>query len=402
MSASLRTWCDTTLSDLRAVNRFRRRRIINGAHAPVVDVDRQRCINFCSNDYLGLAADPRLAARLGDAAQRVGTGSAASQLVTGYNAEHAALEAELADWVGCERALLFANGYAANIGVITALIGKRDHLVADALNHASLIDGARLSGACKQIYPHGNAVAAAAVLAECRHGHRLLVSDSVFSMDGDTAPLAELAEAAEQHDAWLMVDDAHGLGVFGDDGAGRVAEAGLTSSRAPLLLATLGKSVGVSGAFLAGDDAVIEAVLQRARSLIFSTAPSPALAAAAREGVSLARGGDTRRAHLHALIARFRSAMRACDLPLGCSDSPIQPLIVGDERAALDLSEALLAQGYLVGAIRPPTVAPGTSRLRITLTAAHDESQVDGLVDAIDTAVRRLELRRDALARVGS
>lgn len=372
MSASLRTWCDTTLSDLRAVNRFRRRRIINGAHAPVVDVDRQRCINFCSNDYLGLAADPRLAARLGDAAQRVGTGSAASPR------------------------------RAANIGVITALIGKRDHLVADALNHASLIDGARLSGACKQIYPHGNAVAAAAVLAECRHGHRLLVSDSVFSMDGDTAPLAELAEAAEQHDAWLMVDDAHGLGVFGDDGAGRVAEAGLTSSRAPLLLATLGKSVGVSGAFLAGDDAVIEAVLQRARSLIFSTAPSPALAAAAREGVSLARGGDTRRAHLHALIARFRSAMRACDLPLGCSDSPIQPLIVGDERAALDLSEALLAQGYLVGAIRPPTVAPGTSRLRITLTAAHDESQVDGLVDAIDTAVRRLELRRDALARVGS
>lgn len=379
----LADYCRQRVEAVRAADRFRRRRIIEGAHAPLVVADGQRCVNFCSNDYLGLACEQALSKRMAEAARHVGTGSAASQLVTGHNAEHAALEAELADWVGRERALLFATGYAANVGVVSALMGKQDHIVADALNHASLIDGARLSGAHKHVYAHADAGAAKAALAHAAAGHRLLATDSVFSMDGDTAPLAALADLASRHEAWLAVDDAHGLGVFGDRGAGRVAEAGLTSRQVPIVLATLGKSVGAAGAFVAGDHDVIEAILQSARSLIFSTAPPPALAAAAREGVAMARSGDDRRAHLKLLIARFRDGARALDLPLGVSDSPIQPLIVGDEARALAISDDLLAQGYLVGAIRPPTVAPGTSRLRITITAGHSEAQVDGLLEAL-------------------
>jgi len=264
-------------------------------------------------------------------------------------------------------------------------VGKADHVVADARNHASLIDGARLSGAAKHIYGHGDVEDAAACLAGLGEvsGNRLLVTDSVFSMDGDTAPLAALAEQAHAHDAWLMVDDAHGLGLFGPQGAGRVAEAGLDAARVPVLTGTLGKSVGAAGAFVAGDADVIELILQRARSLIFSTAMPPAVAAAARCGLSLARAGDDRRAHVHALVARFRARLAAADVALAASDSPIQPVIVGDERAALALSRALAEQGYLVGAIRPPTVAPGTSRLRVTLTAAHSATQVDGLCDAL-------------------
>jgi len=387
MSDSLAAYCRARLDSVRDAGRFRRRRVIEGGHAPVVVADGKRCVNFCSNDYLGLAAEDGLAERMGRAARDVGTGSAASQLVTGYNAEHAALEAEVADWVGRERALVFATGYAANVGVLSALVGKRDHIVADALNHASLIDGARLSGARKHIYRHGDTAAAREQLSACEEGHRLLVTDSVFSMDGDTAPLATLSGLAAGHDAWLAVDDAHGLGVFGDEGAGAVAEVGLCSVQAPILLATLGKSVGAAGAFVAGDDVVIETILQSARSLIFSTAPPPALAAAAREGVARARAGDDRRRHVHALIARFRNGMKVLGLPLSASDSPIQPLVLGDETTAVRASDALLARGYLVGAIRPPTVAPGTSRLRITLTAGHTEAQVDGLLEALAEAI---------------
>ena len=376
--------------------------MIAGAHGPEVVADGRRCINFCSNDYLGLAADPTLSRRLAAAADELGTGSAASQLVTGHNAEHAALEAELADWVGRERALVFATGYAVNVGVISALMGKRDHIVADALNHASLIDGARLSGAAKHVYAHADAGAADAALRACEGGNRLLVTDSVFSMDGDTAPLAALADRARARDAWLAVDDAHGLGVFGPGGAGRVAESGLGSDRVPLLLATLGKSVGAAGAFVAGDDDVIEAILQSARSLIFSTAPPPALAAAARTGVASARAGDDRRRHLHGLIARFRRGAAELDLPLETSDSPIQPLVLGAEARALTLSDALLAGGYLVGAIRPPTVAPGTSRLRVTLTAGHSAAQVDGLLAALSDAIHDGAARRRSPARASA
>ncbi|ERJ17849.1 8-amino-7-oxononanoate synthase protein [Salinisphaera shabanensis E1L3A] len=394
MTQTLAAYCRERVAVVRAADRFRRRRVIEGAHGSVVVADGQRCVNFCSNDYLGLASEPALARRMARAGEQLGTGSAASQLVTGHNAEHAALEAELADWVGRERALLFSTGYAANVGVISALMGKADHVVADALNHASLIDGARLSGAQKHVYVHADADDAARQLAACGTGNRLLVTDSIFSMDGDTAPLSALAEQAAEHSAWLAVDDAHGLGVFGPQGGGRVAEARLDSQRVPLLLATLGKSVGAAGAFVAGDDVVIEAILQSARSLIFSTAPPPALAAAAREGVALARAGDRQRVHLMALIERFRHGARALGLPVSDSDSPIQPLLLGDEAQALAASDALLARGFLVGAIRPPTVAPGTSRLRITLTAGHDEAQVEGLLAALAAAVAPVTANR--------
>ncbi|MDA3921760.1 MAG: 8-amino-7-oxononanoate synthase [Salinisphaera sp.] len=390
MSQSLHRYCEERLATIDAAGRMRRRRVVEGSHGVLIRVDGVDCLNFCSNDYLGLAADPRLAAALGEAASSVGTGSAASQLVTGYNAEHAALETELADWVGRERALLFSTGYGANVGTISALLGKRDHIVADALNHASLIDGSRLSGAAKHIYAHADAEAAEHSLRCCESGHTLVLTDSVFSMDGDTAPLNRLADLATEHEAWLAVDDAHGLGVFGQAGAGRVAEAGLGSAEVPLLMATLGKSVGAAGAFVAGDHAVIETIAQSARSLIFSTAMPPAVAAAARCGVAISRAADAERAHLHALIARFRAGMVRQGLSLGHSDSPIQPLIVGPETLACALSEALLADGFLVGAIRPPTVAPGTSRLRVTLSAAHDAAQVDALVAALGQAWQRV------------
>ena len=399
MSQSLRAFVSGRLKTVGDSGRMRRRRVVEGSHGVHLRVDGVDCLNFCSNDYLGLASDARLSDALSRAAGKVGVGSAASQLVTGYNAEHAALEAELASWVGRERALLFSTGYAANVGTISALLGKADHIVTDALNHASLIDGSRLSGATKHIYAHADAEAAEVALADCGTGHRLLITDSVFSMDGDTAPLAALADLADTHDAWLAVDDAHGLGVFGPQGAGRVAQAGLDSHRVPLLLATLGKSVGAAGAFVAGDADVIEAIAQSARSFIFSTAMPPAIAAAARTGVAVARAADAERAHLHALIMYFRRAMAHADIPLGVSDSPIQPLIVGPEDLACALSDALLAAGFLVGAIRPPTVAPGTSRLRITLSAAHDFAQVDALIDALQAAWHRLMPAHDVVSR---
>lgn len=387
MSDGLRRELRERLARIEARDLYRRRRLIEGAHGATARVDGRACVNFCSNDYLGLAAHPALAGAMRRAAEEVGVGSGASQLVTGHNREHAMLEAELADYVGREAALLFSTGYAANMGAIAALMGRGDTIVSDALNHASLIDGARLSGAAKAIYPHADAAAAAARLEAAGSGHRLLLTDGVFSMDGDRAPLPELADAAARHAAWLMVDDAHGLGVLGPEGAGAVAAAGLDSGRVPILVGTLGKSLGAAGAFVAGDAELIDYLVQSARTLIFSTAPPPAVAAAARAGLRLAREDSARREHLFALLARFRRGARELGLPVGDSETPIQPLVLGGERAALAASDALLDRGYLVAAIRPPTVPAGTARLRITLTAGHSEAQVDGLLEALAAAV---------------
>lgn len=387
---SLTTTLREELERIRAAGRYRRRRVIAGAHGVLLQVDGQLLVNFCSNDYLGLSTHPELVAALSAAAQQTGVGSGAAQLITGYNAEHAALEQELAEYVQRPRALLLSTGYQGNMGVIASLVGKADAIFSDQLNHASLIDGCRLSGAQVHRYAHADAAAMETPLAAATTGRKLIVTDAVFSMDGDCAPLAALAKAAQRHDAWLMVDDAHGLGTTGPQGRGSVVAAGLGVDEVPIYTATLGKSLGGFGAFVAGSEDLIDYCINAQRTFIFTTAPPPAVAAAARVGLRLARTEQWRRQQLQDLIARFRERALRKGLPVSDSITPIQPLIVGAETRALALSASLQEAGYLVSAIRPPTVAPGTSRLRITLSTAHNHAQVDGLVDALSGAWERL------------
>lgn len=389
--SDLRTALGRKLEDIRAASLYRQRRVLGQGHGAVVQMGGQRYLNFCSNDYLGLAQHPELQAALAHASGRAGTGSGASQLITGHNREHAALEEELADCCGTERALYFSTGYAANVGTLEALLGRNDAVIADELNHASLIDGVRLSKAEKRIYPHLDAIKATGKLSWPCEGNRLLLTDSVFSMDGDLAPLKTLGTVAKRTGAWFMVDDAHGFGVLGQGrGAFEGERPGKSHTAVPMpdvYVATLGKAAGAAGAFVAGSRELIEYLIQKARSYVFSTAPPPAVAAAARAGLSLLREEHWRRERLQAHVIRFRRGARALGLPIGESRTPIQPLILGSPEAALAMSEALLRQGILVSAIRPPTVPEGTARLRITLTAGHDDEQVDRLLDGLAACV---------------
>ena len=353
-------------------------------------------VNFCGNDYLGLARDPRLTAALTAAAAHWGVGSGASHLVTGHTREHHQLEEELAAFTGRESALLFSTGYMANVGVISALCGRGERLLQDRLNHASLIDGARLSGGRLLRYRHNDVADAARLLAPAEGATEagsavLIATDGVFSMDGDVAPVAGLAALAQQHQAWLLVDDAHGLGVLGAHGGGVLELAGLSAQQVPLLVGTLGKALGTFGAFVAGERDLIDYILQRARSYIYTTALPPAVAAATRAALTLVRDEPWRRDRLQGLIARFRAAALREGLALGDSQTPIQPVLLGDAARALAASVALQQAGYWVTAIRAPTVPAGTERLRITLSAAHDEAQVDGLVAALAGALHGLE-----------
>ncbi|MFA5941323.1 MAG: 8-amino-7-oxononanoate synthase [Sinimarinibacterium sp.] len=378
------------LEQIRAADLYRLRRVIDGAHGAQIRVDGRDCINFCSNDYLGLASDPRIAAAAQRALGESGTGSGAAALVSGYNREHRALEEELAAFLQRPRALLFSTGWAANLGALRALLSKDDVLIADELNHASLIDGGRLSGAEYLRVAHADVRAfeqALSGVARREARVTLLVSDGVFSMDGDLAPLPELTQLCAAHDAALMIDDAHGFGVLGPGGRGIVEH---FATRPPdIHVATLGKSLGCAGAFVAGSDDLIEYLVQRARSWVFSTAPPPAIAAAARAALRIVAGpeGQERRKRLRAIIARFRDGCRQLDVSLSESATPIQPLVIGAEAPALALSRALLDAGLWVAAIRPPTVPRGTSRLRITFSAAHTDEQVDRLVEALAKAV---------------
>lgn len=374
------------LQRIREAQLYRVRRAVDGAHGVNINVDGKPCLNFCSNDYLGLASDPRVAEAARRALAESGTGSGAAALVSGYNREHRALEEELAAFLGRPRALLFSTGWAANLGVLRALLGKGDMLIADELNHASLIDGGRLSGAQYIRAAHANLCSYQQALAHSRSGETLLVSDSVFSMDGDLAPLKELAALGAASNATLMIDDAHGLGVLGDDGRGAVNAAGLGVDDVPVYVATLGKSLGAAGAFVAGSENLIEYLIQRARSWVFSTAPPPAIAAAARASLKIIQAEPQRRAQLFANIKRLRDGAAQLGIGLGDSATAIQPLIVGDEGRALALSRALYERGLWVAAIRPPTVPRGTSRLRITLSAAHTPAQIDLLLDALARA----------------
>jgi 8-amino-7-oxononanoate synthase len=357
--------------------------VIAGRHGAEMEVDGRHCVNFCSNDYLGLAGDPRVAAAAVRALADCGTGSGAAALISGYNREHRLLEEALAAFTGRPRALLFSSGWAANCGVLRALLDKSGTLVADELNHASLIDGGRLSGARYVRVAHRDLAGFGAALAESEGMPTVLATDSVFSMDGDVAELTDLARLCGRFEATLMVDDAHGFGVLGERGQGAPG-----ADRADVYMATLGKALGVSGAFVAGSEALIEYLVQRARSWVFSTAPPPALAAAAREALRIQRDEPGRRARLFESIARFRSGAAQLGIPVGDSATPIQPIVLGDERRVLAASAALLARGFWVAAIRPPTVPKGTARLRVTLSAAHESAQVDALLEALAAALR--------------
>jgi 8-amino-7-oxononanoate synthase len=365
----------------------RRLRTVEAADGAYVTIAGKRLLNFASNDYLGLAQHPALHEALIDAASRWGVGATAAPLLGGRREEHAALEEALARWTGRERALLFSDGWAANLGTIAALLDRDDVCVEDKLNHASLIDAARLAGCELKRYPHADIDGARRQLESRPDAAAILATDGVFSMDGDVAPLADLAALCRRQQATLMIDDAHGLGVLGPDGAGSVAEAALTQDDAPILMATLGKALGVAGAFVAGSAALIDALVQNARTFVYATALPPALAAAARRAMDVARFESWRRDRLARLIVHFRSAAEANGLTLLPSRTPIQPLAIGANAAALAVAMKLEDVGFYVPAIRPPTVPQGKARLRIALTALHAESDIERLVDAIAGAL---------------
>jgi 8-amino-7-oxononanoate synthase len=370
------------LAQRRREGLYRRRRIVEGPAGARVRIDGRELLNFCSNDYLGLAAHPRLIGATVAATREWGVGSGAAHLITGHSRAHHELEAALADFTGRPRALLFSTGYMANIGIAQALVGRGDLVCEDRLNHASLLDGGLLSGARLRRYAHADALA----LSECLKsdaGNRLVMTDGVFSMDGDVAPLHALCAVAREHDAWLMVDDAHGLGVLGPDGGGSVAEAGLGIDEVPVLMGTLGKAFGCFGAFVAGSEVLIETLIQLARTYVYTTASPPAVAAAGLEALKLVRQEAWRREKLAELTAAFRDGCKEAGVELMPSHSPIQPVVVGDSREAVRHSELLADAGYLLQAIRPPTVPRHTARLRVTLSAAHELDQVRGLVAAI-------------------
>ena len=371
------------LSERRATHRYRHRRVLETPQLPELVVDGKSYLAFCSNDYLGLANHPAVIKSLQSAAERFGVGSGASHLVNGHSSEHHALEEELAAFCGRERALLFSTGYMANLGAITALVGQGDAVFEDRLNHASLLDAGLLSSARFQRFLHNDLDNLQTRLEKTEAARKLIVVDGVFSMDGDFAPLPQLAQLAQQHNAWLMVDDAHGFGCFGQRGGGTAEHFGLTQAQLPILMGTLGKAFGTFGAFIAGSEVLIETLIQFARPYIYTTAMPPAVAAATRTSLQLLQQESWRREHLQQLIAHFRRGAAEIGLQLLDSASPIQPIILGDEARALAFSEELAARGFLVIAIRPPTVPVGSSRLRVTLSAAHSVAQVDALLNAL-------------------
>ncbi len=377
------------LASRHAEDLYRLRPLLDSPQGPEVVVDGQRLLAFCSNDYLGLASHPEVIRALREGAERWGVGGGASHLVIGHSAPHHQLEEALAAFTRRPRALLFSTGYMANLAVVTAVIGRGDTVLQDRLNHASLLDAGLLSGARFSRYLHNDTASLAARLDKAE-GDTLVISDGVFSMDGDLADLPGLSAAARARGAWLMVDDAHGFGVLGAGGGGCVEHFALGLEEVPVLVGTLGKAFGTAGAFVAGSEELIETLIQFARPYIYTTSQPPAVACATLKSLQLLRDEGWRRQHLRNLIVRFRRGAQELGLTLMDSPTPIQPLLVGDSGRAMRLSARLRERGLLVGAIRPPTVPAGTARLRITLTAAHDEAQVDRLLDGLALAWREL------------
>lgn len=370
------------LQQLKAKNLFRHRRLLQSPQGVEINIDGQRLISFCSNDYLGLAADPRVIEAMQWGARQYGVGSGASHLVTGHAEPHHQLEKELAEFVGAERALLFSTGYMANLGVVTALMDRHGLIVEDKLNHASLIDAARLARAEVKRFAHADSNQAAALL-EGDASSRLIATDAVFSMDGGIAPLVKLRDIADTNGAWLLADDAHGFGVLGVNGRGSFSAAGTKLGDPVIYMGTLGKALGTFGAFVAGSEHLIETLIQRARTYIYTTALPPAIAEASRASLRIVREEDWRRERLQQCLAQFQQGVADLGLSILPSKTAIQPLVLGSEADALAAAELLQQQGILVPAIRPPTVPTGSARLRITFSALHESHHVDQLLQAL-------------------
>lgn len=371
------------LTQLESDGLKRRRRTLETPCGPAARVNGRDLISFCSNDYLGLASDPALIEAACAGARQWGVGSGASHLVSGHQAPHEALEQRLASFTGFPKALLLSTGFMANLGIVPALVGRGDAVFADKLNHASLIDAVQLSRADSQRYPHGDLATLERLLSKSTARRKLILTDAVFSMDGDLAPLPALLELAERFDAWLVIDDAHGFGVLGPQGRGALAHFAMPHAERIIYMGTLGKAAGASGAFVAGSETVVEWLLQRARTYIFTTGSSPLIACALLASLELIEHGDTRRAHLQQLTAQLRDGLANTRWQLITSPTAIQPIIIGDNHEALRVANALYERGLWVPAIRPPTVPKGTARLRVSLTAAHNAGQVKQLVDVL-------------------
>ena len=366
---------------------YRHRTNVASGCDSVLQVEGKSLVNFCSNDYLGLAGHPDIAVALKSAVDQYGTGSGASHLISGHSTAHQQLEEQLAEFTGRPRALLFSTGYMANMGVINALVGRHDLVLEDQLNHASLLDGGHLSRADYKRYKHNNMQQLDYLLEQSTASRKLIVTDGVFSMDGDLAPLPEMSALAAQHSGWLMVDDAHGMGVLGATGGGIVEQQGLTVEQVPVLMGTLGKSFGTFGAFIAGSEALIETLIQFARTYIYTTALPPAIACASSASLQIVHREHWRREHLQSLIQRFRAGAEQLGLQLMDSQTPIQPVLINNDQRVMEINQQLRSKGFMVGAIRPPTVPAGSGRLRITLSANHSNQQIDQLLDALEACL---------------
>jgi len=375
----------TQLSERQAVGRYRQQRTRLAEQGVDIVLDGKALTSFCSNDYLGLANHPALKKAFIDAVEKTGVGSGAAHLLTGHSYYHFELEQQLADFMGCEKVLLFSSGYQANMGVIDGLMSRGDVVIQDKLNHASLLDGGRLSAAQQLRYQHGDMTALSRRLQQSEQAnHRLIVSDGVFSMEGDLAPLTELIHLAKQHNTGLMIDDAHGLGVLGEQGRGSVEHWQIAAEAQPIIMGTFGKAFGTAGAFIAADEVVIDTLIQQARTYVYTTAQPAAIAAATLASLKLVQEETWRREKLQALIKQFKVGIQDLGLNLIESSTPIQAILIGDDQQAIAIGKKLEQQGLLVGVIRSPTVPEGSARLRITFSANHTEQHVKQLLDALE------------------
>ena len=387
------------LVDLEGRDLYRRRHVLESAQGPVIKIDGCAYLNFCSNDYLGLANHPSVVKAFQDAANSYGVGGGSSHLIVGHNHPHHALEEALAEFTGRPRAVLFSSGYMANLGVINALLGRQDGVFEDRLNHASLLDAGQLSGARFQRYLHCDVDNLEKRLDRSKARRKLVVTDGVFSMDGNIAPLSDLVVATRKRDSWLMVDDAHGFGVLGATGAGCVEQNQLSPDEVPVLVGTLGKALGTMGAFVVGSEALAEMLIQFARTYIFTTALPPAVAAATLVSLKLVQTESWRREKLQALIKLFKDGCHSLGIDLMPSDTAIQPIVIGEAKAAMAVARRMQSKGVLVSAIRPPSVPEGSSRLRITISAEHTEQQVKQLLNVMEYACIE---RKDVSTKVWS